>query len=51
VRSRFFVGGGEHDTRTVGGEQHKLKGEGQRGKETGKVKETENKNKNVIPKI
>jgi len=34
----FFGGREEHDTRTVGEEQQKLKGEGQREKETGKVK-------------
>jgi surface antigen len=40
----------EHDTRTVGGEQQKLKGERQREKDTGKVKEIENKKKNVMRK-
>lgn len=51
LRSGFFVGGREeHDTRIVGGEQQKLKGEGQREKETGKLKEIENKKKNIIQK-
>jgi hypothetical protein len=50
LRSGVFVGGREeHDTSTIGGEQQKLKAEGQREKETGKIKEIENK-KNVIRK-